>query len=231
MRSLTPSPSPSSLPLAISLTVHALGIAAGVVHMTGPHFRKERAPAERIVRIALAAKPPEPKPEEPHPRAPQLERPRGFQVLVAPAVVPTRLPDITLTTPTREEDFSGRGTEGGVADGVGSLPRAVAHMASGEPYDAELVDRRPYMLDAKFLPVYPEDLRAQGPDGLVLVRFVLDTTGRIEAGTIRVVSTTHQLFTQAVLDILGDLRYSPAYMAHRKVRARVEQRFEFHLAK
>ena len=231
MRSLTPSQSSSSLPLAISIAVHAVGIAAGIAHMTGPHFEKPRAPEERIVRLALAPTPPDPKPDEPRPQPEQLQRPRGFQVLVAPADVPTRLPDITLTTPTREEDFSGQGIEGGTADGLGSLPRAVAHLASGEPYDAELVDRHPYMLDPKFGPVYPEDLRAQGPDGLVLVRFVLDTNGRIEPPTIRVVSSTKEEFTQAVLDVLPGLRYSPAYMAHKKVRARVEQRFEFHVAK
>lgn len=199
--------------------------------MTGPHFDKPRAPVEHVVRLALAPTPPDPKPQEPRPRPEQLQRPHGFQVLVAPAEVPTRLPDITLTTPTREEDFSGQGIEGGVADGLGSIPPAVAHMASGEPYDAELVDRRPYMLDPKFGPAYPEDLRARGPDGLVFVRFVLDTTGRIESSTIHVVSSTQEEFTRAVLDVLPGLRYSPAYMAHKKVRARVEQRFEFHLAK
>lgn len=232
MRSFSESsPSPRPLSLLLSVAVHAAGIAAGVAHMKGPHFDKAKPAVEHIVRVQLAAKPPAPKADERRDESARLRRPRGFQVLVAPAEIPTSLPAITLAAPIREEDFSGRGVEGGTADGLGTLPMVVRRTAGGEPYDEELVDRRPYMLDAQFGPAYPDELRRDALDGLVLIRFVLDTTGRIEPGTARIVSSTNPAFTESVRAVLDGLRYSPAWMDGRKVRARVEQRFEFHLAR
>lgn len=227
----TSASSSSSLSLVVSLVVHAAGIAAALAHMTGPHIAKANPPAGQIVRVELASRPPEPTPETPAPRPEQLRHPRGYQVLVAPADVPTTLPEISLVSPTREEDFSGRGQAGGTANGIGRLPLVTRRLTSGEPYDADLVDRRPYMLDPASLPIYPEELRSLALDGLVLVRFVLDTAGRIEPSTVHVVRSTNPAFTASVQAVLDGLRYSPAWMDGRKVRARVEQRFEFHLAR
>lgn len=79
-------------------------------------------------------------------------------------------------------------------------------------------------------PRYPESLRQSGVDGTVLVRFVVDTTGRIEPSSVVVLSSTHPLFTRAVLDALGNFRFKPTEVDGRLVEAAAEMPFEFSIA-
>jgi protein TonB len=78
-------------------------------------------------------------------------------------------------------------------------------------------------------PRYPEALRARGIAGAVVVRFVVDSAGRIAAGSLQVLETTDPLFTDAVRDALSHVRFVPAEVAGRPVAQLVEQRFEFRL--
>ena len=76
---------------------------------------------------------------------------------------------------------------------------------------------------------YPGALRAAGVEGDVLVRFVVDTIGRVEAGSIEIVREAHPLFGRAVAEWLGRNRYYPAQVHGRPVRQLVEQRISFSL--
>ena len=51
-------------------------------------------------------------------------------------------------------------------------------------------------------PRYPESLRQAAIDGRVLVRFAVDTVGRIDMSSVTVLASTHDLFTRAVRDAL-----------------------------
>ncbi|MGH7619670.1 MAG: TonB family protein, partial [Gemmatimonadaceae bacterium] len=126
---------------------------------------------------------------------------------------------------TLAEDFSGVGIMGGVAAAPLELVRA-----RSEPIDGDQADQSPYLLPGQMGPPYPEALRAGRLDGVVIVQFVLDTLGRVEAPSFNVVTATHPAFAASVRSALARLRYLPASLAGRRVRARVEQRFEFHLA-
>jgi TonB family protein len=76
-------------------------------------------------------------------------------------------------------------------------------------------------------PVYPRQLRLASVEGEVLVRFVVDTLGRVEAGSIAILSTTHPLFGDAVRDWLGRTRYEPAQVGGQPVRQLVQQQIGF----
>jgi len=76
-------------------------------------------------------------------------------------------------------------------------------------------------------PRYPELLRQAGVGGEVVAEFVVDTLGRVEPGTLRVVSSDHALFTAAVSAVLPSLRFLPAEAAGRRVRQLVRQPFSF----
>jgi TonB family protein len=93
-----------------------------------------------------------------------------------------------------------------------------------------VADDAPYLLPGQFGPEYPDMLRAAAPDGYVLVRFVLDTLGNVEPPTLAVVQATHPLFVSSVQSALTRLHFAPARFSGKRVRARMEQRFEFHLA-
>jgi protein TonB len=149
------------------------------------------------------------------------EPPHGFQILIAPVEATVVLPSIDLThVVTREADFSGRGVAGGTS-GVVEIT---------EPVDDDRVDRPASLLPGQMLPTYPEALRDEAPDGMVVVRFVIDTVGRVETTSLSVMRATHREFADAVRAALDRLVYSPAQVDGHNVRVRTTQRFEFHLA-
>lgn len=158
----------------------------------------------------------------PRPASPRLAEPsHGFQILVAPVEATVVLPSIDLThLVTREADFSGRGVAGGT-NGVVEIT---------EPVDNDRVDRPASLLPGQMLPTYPEALRDEAPDGMVVVRFVIDTVGRVETPSLSVMRATHREFVDAVRAALDRLVYSPAQVGGHNVRVRTTQRFEFHLA-
>lgn len=67
-------------------------------------------------------------------------------------------------------------------------------------------------------PRYPEILKSAGVSGVTIVQFVVDTTGRPIPETMKVVRSSHQLFTNAVQSALPGLRFLPARVASRNVK-------------
>jgi len=78
-------------------------------------------------------------------------------------------------------------------------------------------------------PRYPESLRRAGVEGDVVVKFVVDTTGRIDMNTVEVMRSTHDAFTTAVRETLAKLRFAPASTGERKTRALAVMPFHFTL--
>jgi TonB family protein len=76
-------------------------------------------------------------------------------------------------------------------------------------------------------PAYPKDMEANGINGLVRVRFVVDTTGRIDVSTIAVLGATNESFARAVRTALPDMRFRPAMMGTKAVRQLSEEDFAF----
>jgi protein TonB len=78
-------------------------------------------------------------------------------------------------------------------------------------------------------PRYPEALREAGIEGEVTLEFVVDTTGRVERGSVRVLSSAADAFVVSVRDALAGTRYHPALVGGRRVRQLVRQGFVFSL--
>jgi TonB family protein len=76
---------------------------------------------------------------------------------------------------------------------------------------------------------YPSELQAAGVQGRVIVQFVVDTNGRAEMGTLRVLSASHDGFLPAVRTAVLLTEFSPAEVRGRKVRQLVQQPFTFAL--
>lgn len=77
---------------------------------------------------------------------------------------------------------------------------------------------------------YPESVRNSGLEGVVVMQFVVDTTGRILPETIRIIRSTDEAFSQAVREALASARFRPASHRGRKVRQLVRLPFHFCLA-
>ena len=66
---------------------------------------------------------------------------------------------------------------------------------------------------------YPRDLHKQKVQGEVRANFVVDSTGAVVPESVRIVSSTHRDFSQAVIDHLRVLRFEPALRDGRPVCA------------
>ncbi len=140
-----------------------------------------------------------------------------------PTVTPTSLPPIDAMRGFSPDSISAmdgppRGT--GVARGL-SLD---GEEGSGDTWRANEVLMH-ILTPAR--PRYPETLRQAGVDGRVLVRFAVDTLGRVDMASVQFVSSTHDLFSRAVRDALVNFRFKPAEVGGRKVAAMAEMPFEF----
>ena len=76
-------------------------------------------------------------------------------------------------------------------------------------------------------PKYPDSLKKANVEGEVLIEFVVDTAGRMEPGSMRIVRTSHPAFSNAVVATVGSARFAPGLMERRPVRQVVNQRFIF----
>jgi TonB family protein len=80
-------------------------------------------------------------------------------------------------------------------------------------------------------PVYPSSLKAAGIEGQTIASFVVDTTGVVDASTLKIIKTTDQLFAQSVAAALPNMRFTPALIGGRKVKQVVMQPFMFQVAR
>jgi periplasmic protein TonB len=97
-----------------------------------------------------------------------------------------------------------------------------------QPADLSIVDEPPAIL-AGPVPTYPELLRQAGIEGRVMLAAVVDTLGRIEPGSLAVVSTAHPGFVAPAQRALSATLFRPARMHGRAVRVRVHVPIDFRL--
>lgn len=80
---------------------------------------------------------------------------------------------------------------------------------------------------ANAIPAYPMMLRSAQFGGVVRVIFVVDSTGRPSMASYVVRESAHDLFSNAVKNVIPRWRFAPAVRAGRAVSDTVEQLFEF----
>ena len=149
--------------------------------------------------------------------------PKGFQVLAAPIEIPTEIPPIDLSERFDPRDFSGVGVEGGIFSGVigGTGPVDLT-----QTFMESAVDERPERLSGP-LPRYPEMLRQAGIEGFVLMEFIIDTTGRVEDGSLNVLQSTNRAFEGPARDVIRRSLYRPGRVRGQAVRVLVSQQIGF----
>jgi protein TonB len=87
-------------------------------------------------------------------------------------------------------------------------------------------DEMPTLL-AGLQPRYPESLRSTGLVGTVELEYVISSLGRVELGSIRVLRSTHQAFSEAAREALTTARFTPARRGGRPVAVLVRQTVRF----
>jgi len=209
----------------VSITLHTALIATAVA--VTARATPAPPPAPIVEPVIYTA----PVPRAPTPAAPaqpsSVTVPRIPMPVIAPVAVPTHLPPINpraLVADSAWFDVK----PGPVVAPTGDGPPTTPGPADGV-YDVRHVDRAVMPDDGNPAPRYPERLRSAHLEGWVTVRFIVDTTGRAEPGSLEILAATHPLFADAVRDALREARYRPAEAGGRRVRQLVEQRFGFTL--
>ena len=136
-----------------------------------------------------------------------------------PLVAPVEVPNQVLPPDPGSQAWQPPGTE--FQPGPISVVSSSTIPIGPAPVDARIVEEQPQLLSHPALR-YPEVLRQAGIEGRVLVEAVLDSLGRPESGSLRVVSSAHPLFDPEALGVVQGSRYRPGRIAGRAVRVRVQ---------
>lgn len=212
----------------VSVALHAIIITLAV-YVTAHAGEKivEKSRQEDVV-FAKAPEPPPPPPDEP--KAPPSDvvaappPPKGFQVLTAPINIPDKIPDVDLSKAvTDEKDFSGKGVAGGKANGVvGGVAQP-----TDQPYFEFQVEKPALAREGHPNPKYPSMLESSRVEGEVLAQFVVDTTGRVDMSTFKVLQSTNDLFSNSLKANLPEWRFFPAEAGGHKVKQIVQLPLKF----
>ena len=93
-------------------------------------------------------------------------------------------------------------------------------------YQESEIDEPPVLLSSA-APRYPRVLAEAGIDGRVTLSFVIDTDGRVVAGSARAEQATHPAFVPAAEEAVYASRFRPAHRRGEAVAVRVRQAVVF----
>lgn len=100
-------------------------------------------------------------------------------------------------------------------------------LATRAAFTADQVDVPARLTGGSAEPVYPDSLWDARVPGRVVAEFVVDSSGTVENGSVRIVSTTDAAFAVAVAVSLEQALFEPAVLAGRPVRQIVLLPFVF----
>ena len=183
---------------AVSVAVHA-GLIAALIYATAQQGDVFMSPSGKIENITFAV------PQAATRAAPAPAPPR--QAPPRPTAQLTQAPAMPIEE-AGASNIANANVTGLAVDGAGERDAY---------YDYE-VGMAAASLGGGIRPRYPETLRHQRLEGRVEVEFVVDERGRVDMRTVKVIESTHDLFTAAVQRALGGMRFSPAKMNGTPVR-------------
>jgi protein TonB len=160
----------------------------------------------------------EKKPPEEQPPVLEIPQLKGFQTVVAPTDIPTNIPPINLQEHFDPKDYTGTGVEGGTGNGM--VPDA------GQVFMESVVEERPEVLSGPQLQ-YPDLLRQAAIQGRVLVQAIIDTTGRAEPPSVKVIQSPNPGFDQSAKNYVLRALFRPARVHGRAVRVLINLPIDF----
>ena len=201
----------------VSLFIHTV-VIAGAVYATLNAGQTDNSVKVDTAMVFVD----QPKQEKPPEQQPvQLDVPlKGFQTVVAPDVIPTNIPPVNLQEHFDPKDYSGTGVEGGLATGL--VP------TGNEVFMEAIVEEKPAVLSGP-VPQYPELLRQAGIQGRVMVQAIIDTLGRAEPNSIKVLQSPNPGFDQSAKTYVMKTLFRPARVHGRAVRVLIQIPIDYRL--
>ncbi len=201
----------------VSLVIHTV-VIAGAVYATLNAGQTDNSVKVDTAMVFVD----QPKQEKPPEQQPvQLDVPlKGFQTVVAPDVIPTNIPPVNLQEHFDPKDYSGTGVEGGLATGL--VP------TGNEVFMEAIVEEKPAVLSGP-VAQYPELLRQAGIQGRVMVQAIIDTLGRAEPNSIKVLQSPNPGFDQSAKTYVMKTLFRPARVHGRAVRVLIQIPIDYRL--
>jgi protein TonB len=162
----------------------------------------------------------EKKPPEEQPPVLDIPQLKGFQTVVAPTDIPTNIPPINLQEHFDPKDYTGTGVEGGT--GAGIVP------SDNQVFMESVVEERPEVLSGPQLQ-YPDLLRQAAIQGRVMVTAIIDTSGRAEPGSVKVIQSPNPGFDQSAKNYVLRALFRPARVHGRAVRVLINLPIDFRI--
>lgn len=199
----------------VSLIGHSVLVLAAVVATLTAGEQSDEALADTAMVFLNQDEQKKPEEQPPVVEVPQL---KGFQTVVAPTDIPTNIPPINLQEQFDPKDYTGTGVEGGIGSGI--VP------SSDQVFMESVVEERPELLTRPPL-VYPDLLRQAGVQGRVLVQAIIDTSGRAEPASVKVIQSPNPGFDQPAKNLILKSLFRPARVHGRAVRVLVNLPIDF----
>lgn len=222
----------------VSMAVH-VGLIFGAIQATRSAAVAVREIIQDTTMVFL--KPPEapPPPPEPPPENVVVSAnppPQGFQIITPPDNIPTEIPPVNLNERFDPRDFTGKGVEGGIATGVvggtGPVPTI-----EGQVFLQAEVDESPQATNvaacvAELDKNYPAVMKSAGISGRVVLQFVVNTDGKVDASTVKVTSSSHKAFEDPAKRVMTSsaCTFKPGSSRGQPVRVLVQQAVSFKLS-
>jgi TonB family protein len=172
-----------------------------------------------------------PRDRTPSTSARQRTASRRVRRALRPPTVDVDVSALTLPAVTVEIDYVAQAVDFEELRRTGGVGRTAGGTSErGHPggvYLAHQVEKVAVALPSSPQPAYPESLLRRRRQGRVAIEFVIDTLGRVDTTSVRVLDSAHPMFTLAVRDVLPYLQFLPAEAGGRKVPMRVAQPFAF----
>lgn len=198
----------------VSLVGHAGVVVFAVIATLTASQAGEQAPLDTMMVFVNQ----EEQKQEEQPPVLDIPQLKGFQIVVAPTDIPTNIPPINLQEHFDPKDYTGTGVEGGI--GTGIVP------SSDQVFMESVVEERPEVLSGP-PPQYPDLLRQAGIQGRVIVQAIIDTTGRAEPPSVKVIQSPNPGFDQNAKTYVLKALFRPARVHGRAVRVLVNLPIDF----
>jgi protein TonB len=206
---------------AVSVLVHAAVITLGVyvtAHASGQPIEKPNNGGIIYSPIAPAkvqrARPAKRREAAPDGALPKMNK----QVLTAPVRINVDIPPIDASSEiTNTNDFGGTRTTSGGSSFVGGDGSDDARA-----YFENQVDKPAIPRDGNAPPRYPSMLERSRVSGEVVAQFVVDTTGRVDVRTLRILRSSDALFSASLKSVLPGWRFLPAEAGGKRVNQIVQ---------
>jgi len=213
-----------ALILALAVNVVLFGLVPGLSGREGTG-RPESGPAQAVYLTNYRPPPPPERDLQKKPPQPKEPPPRPLQQREVQHLKSNR-PKVELKTPKLEFQINPA-----LVSGLSVAPPpepARPRVDFSREFEAAEVDREPRLV-SQVPPIYPYSARRRGIDGEVVVRFLVDASGRVNKLSI-VRAVPKGVFEQAVEQSVNRWRFKPGYYQGRPVSTWVVLPIRFKLS-